>query len=212
GALALALSGGKDSLTLLFLLNAILKHHTPSLALVALHVGGAFSCGASVDQHFIQSVCDALEVPLRIQTTEGEPTSCYPCSRRRRSLLFEAAKDWGASTIAFGHHRDDNSETLFLNLLHKGEFAGMLPSLQMHRYDITLIRPLIYASEEEITAFAQKEGFLRTTCRCPIGQKSKRREVKQAIQRLKNAFPNIENNLSHASLSQGSDKAGRPLS
>ena len=209
--LAIALSGGKDSLTLLYLLKAISGRGFPPFQIYAIHVGGPFSCGAGVSEGFLRGICDALEVPIIFCNSkqERETLECYSCSRDRRKLIFDAAKSVGASTIAFGHHRDDNAETLLMNVLHKGEFAGMLPKIPMHDYGVTLIRPLIFASETEIRNFADLYGFSRIVCHCPVGQVSMRKKTKDLLLQLERAFPNAKHNLSSASLLYGSDKAAR---
>lgn len=207
--LAIALSGGKDSLTLLFLLKAILGKGFPECELYAVHVDGEFSCGAGINGSFLAGVCKTLEVPLltRASTQKRETLECYSCSRERRKLIFEAAKSVGATTVAFGHHRDDSIQTLLMNLLHKGEFAANLPKVPMVDYGITIIRPLIYLAEEEIREFAKLHGFARITCQCPVGQNSLRRQTEKMIEEIEHVFPNVRENLAHAAHEYGSDKA-----
>lgn len=206
--IAIALSGGKDSLTLLFLLAAALGRGLPDAKLYALHVSGAFSCGASLQEKWLSDICEALSIPFFSLVQEGsEPKECYSCSRVRRKLLFDKAKSLGIDTIAFGHHRDDNAQTLLMNLFQKGEFAGILPKIEMVRYGITIIRPLIYMGEGEIREFAKENGFLRLTCQCPIGAKSMRKKIEKEISALEELFPHVRGNLSHASLIYGSKKA-----
>jgi tRNA 2-thiocytidine biosynthesis protein TtcA len=206
-----ALSGGKDSLSLLFLLKAILGRGLPLLDLVALHIDGAFSCGAGLPRGYLAAICEELNVPLVVRSSKQQLDSleCYSCSRERRSLLFEAAREVGAEVVAFGHHKDDSVETLLLNLLHKGEFAALLPNLAMVHYGVRIIRPLIFASEEELRQFAQQYAFNRITCQCPVGARSKRREVKNLVNQLQLLFPNARDNLAQAGLLQGLDKARR---
>jgi len=207
--LGVALSGGKDSLALLFLLKAIVGHGFPNIELYALHVSGEFSCGAGVNINYLNLVCNELSIPLLIRESKQklETLECYSCSRERRRLLFEACKSVGATTLAFGHHRDDNAQTVLMNMLHKGEFAGNLPKLHMHDYGVTIIRPLIYISEEDLRTFAQQHGFMRVMCRCPVGQTSMRRQVADLITELENLFPNARENIARAGLLYGSDKA-----
>lgn len=210
--LGLALSGGKDSLSLLFLLKAISGRGFPDLEITAIHVSGEFSCGAGVQENYLKKVCDALSLPLIIRnsTQKRETLECYSCSRERRRLIFEAAKESGIHTIAFGHHRDDNAQTILMNLLHKGEFAGNLPKLEMVDYGVTLIRPLILVSEREILAFAKEYGFARMTCQCPVGQDSMRKKVDHLLNDLEELFPNVRANVASAGLIYGSDKARKP--
>ncbi len=209
---AVALSGGKDSLGLLFLLHAVKGKGFPPFEMVAIHVDGEFSCGAGVDAGFLKAVCKELgvEFVVRSSTQKREDLECYRCSRERRRLIFEAAKEKGATTVAFGHHRDDSAQTLMLNLLHKGEFAANLPKVHMHDYGITIIRPLIYVKETDLREFARHYGFARISCQCPVGQNSKRKVVDQILKDIETHFPHARGNLARAGLLYGSDKAARP--
>lgn len=207
--LAIALSGGKDSLTLLYMLKAIIGRGFSSVPLHAIHVSGAYTCGAGISINNLRSTCEQLGVNfiVRETTQQLDDLECYSCSRRRRTLLFEAAKEVGASTIAFGHHRDDHVQTVLMNLLHKGEFAGNLPKITMHDYGVTIIRPLIYISEQEIKTFAKQHNFLRITCQCPVGQNSMRKQVDQLLVDIETLYPNARANIASAGLRYGSDKA-----
>lgn len=208
-SIAIALSGGKDSLTLLFLLHAISGKGFPPFSLRAIHVDGEFSCGAGVDLPYIQSICHQLDVPLSVLTStqKRENLECYSCSRERRKLIFEEAKKQGCEKIAFGHHRDDYIQTLLLNLLHKAEFSSQLPKLKMVDYGVTILRPLIYITERQILDFAKLHGFQRISCQCPVGQNSKRKKVEEMIQGLEKQFPNVRSNLAQAGLHYGSKKS-----
>ena len=210
--LGVALSGGKDSLTLLFLLLALRGCGFPRFKITAFHVQGAFSCGPSVASDDLKNLLANLDVPLVVctSTQKREKLECYSCSRERRKLIFESAKEHGADTIAFGHHRDDSLQTLLMNTLHKAEFAANLPKVKMHYYGVTIIRPLIYISEKEIFAFAREHGFARITCQCPVGQNSKRLAAEQLLSQMEAVFPNARSNLAKLSLELGSDKALRP--
>lgn len=210
--IAIATSGGKDSLTLLFLLHALRGRGFPPFELHAIHVDGEFSCGAGIGGSFLGAICDKLGVNLiRCTSTQSrEGLECYRCSRERRRLIFDAAKQVGATTIAFGHHRDDSAQTLLMNLLHKAEFAANLPKVPMHDYGITIIRPLIYIAEDSIREFAKQYGFARITCQCPVGQNSKRKVVEQIIRDIEAHFPHARGNLARAGLLYGSDKAATP--
>jgi tRNA(Ile)-lysidine synthase TilS/MesJ len=209
---AVALSGGKDSLALLFLLKAISGRGFLPFKLHAIHVNGAFSCGAGINLEYLQAVCDRLEVPfiMRESTQTLESLECYSCSRERRRLLFDAAKSVGAQTIAFGHHRDDSAQTVLMNLLHKAEFAGNLPKICMREYGVTIIRPLIFVPEKDIITFAEHYGFKRIMCRCPVGQNSLRKKVDHLLSELETLFPNVRENVAKAALLYGSDKAKNP--
>ncbi len=210
--LAIALSGGKDSLTLLYLLKAISGRGFPDLDLMAIHVSGAFTCGASIPPDFLKSICKELSVKwnLKKQSQAKEPLGCYPCSRERRRLIFEEAKKEGYTTIAFGHHEDDFTQTLLMNLLHKGEFATNLAKINMIHYGVTLIRPLLYINETDILNFAKQHDFHRIVCKCPIGANSMRKKTEHLLNYLQKYFPNVRNNLAIAGRQYGSHKAEQP--
>jgi tRNA 2-thiocytidine biosynthesis protein TtcA len=209
--LGIALSGGKDSLTLLFLLKAMLGRGLPDLELTAFHMSGSFSCGPAVQQNYLRKICEALEVELVICTSEVEvpleELECYGCSRERRKQLFHAAKARGIEHLAFGHHRDDSIETLLMNLCQKAEFEPILPRVPMHRYGIVIIRPLFFASQELIRAFAKSYGFQRIVCQCPVGQRSMRAKTAQLLAEMELIFPQIRPNLLNAALTYGTRKA-----
>jgi len=210
--LVIALSGGKDSLTLLYMLSAINGLGFSKINLYAVHVAGKFSCGAGIDQNFLSAICKKLDIPLIVKKTnqEKEKLNCYSCSRERRKILFDAAKEVEACTVAFGHHRDDSIQTLLMNLFHKGEFAANLAKIKMIDYKIKIIRPLIYVSEKDILNFASLYKFLKITCQCPIGQNSVRKKTELILKDLETQFPNIRKNLFQASLVYGSNKAEKP--
>ena len=209
--IAIALSGGKDSLALLYLLHAIRGRGFPNFNLHAIHVSGEYTCGAGISIDFLRAICKELDVPLIIRTSTQklETLECYRCSRERRRLLFDAAKEAGATTIAFGHHRDDSAQTLLMNILHKGELSALLPKVPMHDFGVTIIRPLIYIGEQEIINFAKQHGFARITCKCPVGQNSMRRKVDEMIDQLSRHFPGARENIARCGLLYGSDKATR---
>ncbi len=209
--IAVALSGGKDSLTLLFMLSAISGRGFPRFDLAAIHVSGEFSCGAGVDIPYLKTICQKLGANFIVKesTQKLETLECYSCSRERRRLLFDAAKSVGAKTIAFGHHRDDNAQTVLMNMFHKGEFCGNLPKLHMIDYDQTIIRPLTYIGENEIYRFALQQGFARVVCGCPVGQNSMRKKVNELINEIEVLYPNARENIARAGLRYGSEKARR---
>jgi len=209
---AVALSGGKDSLTLLFMLKAIAGRGFPDFEIHAIHVSGEYTCGSGVNLDYLRTICADLDVNFIVCESKQklETLECYSCSRERRRLLFDAAKSLGADTIAFGHHRDDNAQTVLMNLLHKAEFAGNLPKIRMQEYGVTIIRPLIYIAEQNIRTFAQQNGFARIMCGCPVGQNSMRKHVDQLLSDIEALFPNARENVARAGLQYGSQKAATP--
>ena len=207
-SIAIALSGGKDSLCLLFLLKAISGKGFSDFDIHAIHIESEFSCGAGIDKNFLKNVCNQLDINYisKIQLKQDN-LECYSCSRERRRLIFETAKELGIKTIAFGHHREDSIQTVLLNLFHKSEFAGILPKINMVHYDVNIIRPLIYICENKILEFSKHYGFYRMTCQCPKGQNSNRKKVEEFLKDIEEVFPNVRSNLQKSILSYGSNKA-----
>lgn len=196
--IVVALSGGKDSLTLLLMLKAISGRGFPELDLHAIHIGGKYSCGAGISQQYLANICNRMQVPFRSIASSYEPDvlECYACSQVRRRLLFQSAKEIGATAVAFGHHRDDLVQTTLMNLLHKAEFSGMLPVLDMVHFDITILRPLIFIPEAWIRKFAKESGFARVTCRCPVI--SLRTKTEAILKDLEQTFPQARHNIALA--------------
>lgn len=209
--IGIALSGGKDSLTLLYMLKNLSGHGFNTFKITAFHVSGAFSCGASIEKDYLQKICDSLNIELItiISDRSIESLECYSCSRERRKLIFKKAKELNIETIAFGHHNDDHIETLMMNLCQKGQLEGNLPKVPMILYGITIIRPLILVQEKDIISFAKSSGFARIMCKCPVGQNSKRKKMKNLIDLVEIEFPHVKNNLSRCGLLFGSQKALR---
>lgn len=202
-----ALSGGKDSLSLLLMLKAISGRGFPELDLHAVNISGKYSCGAEVNTHYLIKICDRLQIPFTslVSPYAPETPECYSCSQARRRLLFQAAKEIGATAVAFGHHRDDLVQTTLMNLLHKAEFSGMLPVLDMVHFGITILRPLIFTPESLIKKFAKEHGFARVTCRCPVV--SLRSKAEQSLKMLEDFFPLARHNIALAVCENGSSKS-----
>lgn len=209
--IAIAFSGGKDSILLLIMLNALRARGFPYFDITCIFISGAFTCGASVDTKSMKSMCASLNAHFEeVVDSATELRSCYPCSRSRRSLLFSKTKELGISTIAFGHHKDDVNETALMNLLKKGSFEGMLPSIYMEKFQTTIIRPLYYVDERESVNFARLHDYLRISCKCPNGATSERHTVKLLLQNMNKEIPDASNNLFRAINTYGSKKALTP--
>lgn len=210
--IAVALSGGKDSLCLLAMLRAISHRGFPPFKLIALHISGQVNCGAAISQAHCQNFCRSLQIPLYVHQPKErlQDLGCYKCSRIRRSLLFDLAKEHDTQLIAFGHHRDDNAQTFMMNLVHGAKPAGMLPKVPMQKYGISIIRPLIFVSEEDILKFASAYQLLRATCQCPVGAQSHRKKIHEHLLALEQIYPNARKNIAQASLQWGLDDALKP--
>ena len=209
--IGIALSGGKDSLTMASHLAYISGKGFKNFKLHAFMVTGPFSCGPALLQENVAHVCKSLNIRLTFLDSGIDTISnCYQCSRKRRSLIFNALRDHGIDKVAFGHHRDDSIQTLLMNMLHKAEFCANLPVVPMQKFGVTILRPLIFVPEEEILAFARRHGFLKIMCQCPYASRSKRREVKDLLNAMQEVYPNAKRNLSLLAEHLGEKKALKP--
>jgi len=194
-----AISGGKDSLTMLHFLREIQKSGQVDFKLTAIHIKTDFHCGACVHQSALTDVFDRYDVAHVVRhiqvLDENKKTTCFWCSWCRRKCLFEAAQELGCNTIALGHHKDDIVETTLLNLFYKGEISTMRPRQDLFDGKLAMIRPLGYVAEDMVRTFAKDAGFPQQLCRCPFGAQSERKAMKNLIAQLSATQPDIRENI-----------------
>jgi tRNA 2-thiocytidine biosynthesis protein TtcA len=201
-----ACSGGKDSYTLLHVLMRLRERAPISFNLVAVHLDQG---QPDFPSHLIEAHFQAVGVPYRMVRRELWPvvkqmvpagkTACALCSRFRRAVLYDVAAELGCSSIALGHHRDDFIETLLLNALYAGSLKAMPARLRSDDGRNTVIRPLCYAAEEEIAAFAAAKAFPIVPCDvCGSQPQLRRKRVKALLKELSAEHPSIKANLLHA--------------
>lgn len=199
-----ALSGGKDSWTLLHVLDGLRQRAPVSFSLVAVTVhpgfpgfrtGGieAFLRQRGYDYRVVHAPIH--ELVLEKLTPDDSP--CSLCSRIRRGVLYTQARELGCTKIALGHHREDFIETLLLNQFYNGKTKAMAPLLRADDGRNTVIRPLVYVPEEKIARFAQEAGFPVTCCACPsCGDPDlKRARLKNLLAELEREHPGIKASL-----------------
>ena len=189
--IAVGVSAGKDSLTLLCAMAELRRFYPVPFELVAVTVDMGFEGG--MDFSPIQKLCDELNVPYHITKTEiskiifdirKEKSPCSLCAKMRRGALHRAAKDLGCNVVALGHHFDDAVETFMLNLFFEGRLGCFSPVTYLSRMDITLIRPMIYMPEKEVRYFANKVDLPVIKSPCPADGNTQREQMKQLLSRL----------------------------
>lgn len=198
---AVGLSGGKDSLTMMWLLNERLARIPITYELVPIYIDPGFEGGYS---EVLKSYCREMGYSLIVEHTDYGPVAhsdrnrenpCFLCSRLRRKRLFELADEAGCKKLALGHHKDDMIETLFINMCYAGEISTMLPVQTLFKGAFSIIRPLSYISEDEIIRFAEDRKFPTFRNSCPSADRSKRQDIKQLLNTLYQSNRKIKGNI-----------------
>lgn len=205
--IAVGLSGGKDSITLLAVLAAYKKFAPEKFDLIAINIDMGFE---DIDKNQVQATkdfCESVGVPLIIEKTDiaaiifderKEKSPCSLCSKMRRGALNNVAIDHGCNKLALGHHADDVIETMMLSLLYEGRFSTFMPVSYMDKSKITLIRPLVYIEEKQINWTSKRLGLPVIFNPCPRDKHTKREDVKQLIRNLDEQFVDSKKHIMSA--------------
>lgn len=193
-------SGGKDSLALLEVLALRARDPKQNYTVMAAHIA-VKNVAYEVDGDYIKELCERLGVELVqrvIDTTVKEGSDkpvCFVCSWNRRKTLFEIAKELGCNKLALGHHRDDAVESLLMSMMFNGTIASMPPKLDMFDHTFTLIRPLIYLTNEETRQYAGFRNFKKQKKNCPHERATNRNAVAEIIRQMETLSPHVRGNL-----------------
>lgn len=185
--IAVGVSGGKDSLTLLCVLAALRRFYPKrfELTAVSLHMGYN---GMSFDK--VKELCKELEIPYVVKDTDiaevifdvrKEKNPCSLCAKMRRGGVNDLAVELGCNKVALGHHNEDVLETFFLSLFFEGRLNCFSPMTYLSRRDIHVIRPMIYVPEGDIKGFARRQNLPIVHNPCPMDGVSKRQDMKEFI-------------------------------
>ena len=202
--IAVGLSGGKDSLALLYAMKHLQKFYPKSFDLCAVTVDLGFG---NFDLQAAKIFCQKLSVPYTVVPTEisqivfesrQESNPCALCAKMRKVALNKAAKDLGCNKIAYAHHRDDVIDTMMLSLIYEGRFHTFSPKTYLDRMDLFVIRPFLYVSEADIIGF--KNRYQLPVCKnpCPVDGKTKREFVKNLIKSINTEAPGVKDRFFHA--------------
>lgn len=199
--IAVCLSGGKDSITLLHALKALQRFYPKHFELIAISINPGFDF---FDEDLLKNICKEVDVPLFIECNHAkeivfdirnEKNPCSLCANLRRGIINSIAIKEGCNKIALGHNQDDVLETFLLNLLYTGTINTFAPVSFMDRTQITLIRPLVLTSEKNIRRYIRKVGTPVMNKVCPMDGKSKREDMKAQIISWQKNIPMIRANL-----------------
>jgi tRNA 2-thiocytidine biosynthesis protein TtcA len=193
-----AVSGGKDSLSLVKIMQDRIKFVPIEYEIVACHVDMGFEW---VDKHALTDYFQSESIPYVIANPpqawkgDSEPFGCFWCSWNRRKALFDLARELRCTKIAFAHHMDDIIETMLLNLFFQGEIGTMQPYQEMFDGELAIIRPLAYVEEKELLRLATILALPVSSSACPHGKTSKRKLVKGMVSELKKHNKNVKKNI-----------------
>ncbi|MEI3340429.1 MAG: ATP-binding protein [Eubacterium sp.] len=199
--IAIGISGGKDSLTLLYALHGLQRFYPQSFELIALSVDLGFD---EFDLSPIAALCDKMNIPYHIIPTEigkivfeerKEKNPCSLCAKLRKGAFNQIAKELGCNKIAYAHHKDDVLETMLLSLIYEGRFYSFPPKLHLDRMDLTVIRPLIYTLEADIIGFQHKYQLPVVKNPCPEDGLSRRSYAKELLRRINHENPGVKERL-----------------
>ena len=197
-------SGGADSLTLMWVLTERLKRVPINYELFAVYIDPGYegSFGESLEWYGnklgFSFRAEYTDYGRLAHSSENRENPCFLCSRLRRKRLFEIADELGCNKLALGHNKDDIIETLFMNICYAGEISTMVPSQTFFQEKFTVIRPLAFADEQLIRKFARDKKFPEFINTCPSANNSKRTEMKTFLQQLYRANKKVKGNIFRA--------------
>lgn len=195
-----ALSGGKDSLTMLQLMAERSRIYKPKISIVAAHVRMT-NIPYNANFAFLKNLCDSLGVELHIlessfdASTDKRKSPCFLCSWNRRKALFTLAQEIGCNKIALGHNMDDFIETMLMNMTFQGTFSAMAPVMSMDKFPMTIIRPLCLVNENDVEEYAKERAFPPLEKNCPYENDSHRKSMKDLLAHLEKLNPEARYNL-----------------
>ena len=203
-AVAVGVSGGKDSLLLLCALRHLQQFYPKQFSLRAITVELGFP---GMDFAPVAELCRRIGVPYtRIPTdirevvfdVRREPNPCALCAKMRRAVLAKLCQEYGCNKLALGHHREDVIETLLMSLFYEGRFHTFHPKTLMSRTGITVIRPLVYLPESHVKHMLKVLDLPLVASPCPVNGETKRQEMKELLNRLHRIYPDAEERFLHA--------------
>lgn len=199
--IAVGISGGKDSLTLLYALHGLRRFYPKKFTLSAITVHPGIE---GFDLSPIQALCDELDVPYYIVETDikkivfdirKEENPCSLCATLRKGAFNRKCEELGCNKVAYGHHKDDIVETMMMSLLYEGRFYSFSPKTFLDRKEITVIRPMMYIKEADIIGFTRKMNLPVCKNPCPADGQTSRQTTKELIQELNHRYPGCKDRM-----------------
>lgn len=204
--IAVGISGGKDSLTMLYALSNLRKFYPKKFEIEAISVSLGFE---DFDLSPIQELCTQLDVPFTIVNTEiadiifnhrKEQNPCSLCAKMRKGALNTKAKELNCNKIAYAHHLDDIVETMFLSLLYEGRFHSFSPVTYLDKMELIVIRPIMYVKEADVIGFKNRYNLPVQKNPCPVDGFTKREYVKNLVKQINYENPGAKDRIFRAIL------------
>lgn len=199
--IAVGISGGKDSLTLLYALHGLKRFYPQKFELSAITVDLGYE---KFDTEPLRELCESLDVPYKVVKTDiahilfeerKESNPCSLCAKMRKGALNDAVKEMGCNKVAYAHHKDDIIETMLLSLIFEGRFHSFSPKTYLDRMDLTVIRPMMFVDEADVIGFQNKYNLPVAKSRCPIDGFTKREYAKDLVKQLNHEHPGAKNRM-----------------
>lgn len=202
--IAVAISGGKDSLVMAKCFQELKRHGKKDFELEFIAMDPGYN---DENRERLLYNCEKLGIPVNLYESDifevadklAGDNPCYMCARMRRGNLYNKAQELGCNKLALGHHFNDVIETIMLNILFAGNFKTMMPKLHSDNFEgLELIRPLYYVKEESIIRFMQSTGLVALDCACKISEKKEgnmRFYIKDLIEDMKKVNENADINI-----------------
>lgn len=199
--IAVGVSGGKDSLTLLMVLNGLRRFYPKRFDIEAISVDLGFG---NIDFSRIESFCSEINIPYTVVQTgisdivfdiKKEKNPCSLCAKLRKGAFNTTASEHKCNKTAFGHHKDDAVNTMLLSLIYEGRFYSFAPITELDRTGLTLIRPLIYVNEADIKGYCNKNNIPVLKNPCPADGETKRQYVKDLAAQINRDNPGVKDRM-----------------
>lgn len=202
--IAIGISGGKDSLALLYALSGLRKFYPKKFEIIAVTADLGFG---SFDMSAVEKLCRELEVEYHLLKTDiamilkekvKKGTYCAMCAKLRKGAINNFAKEHGCNKVAYAHHQDDIVETMMLSLIYEGQFYSFGPKTYYKEADITVIRPLINIPESDMKGFRNKYSLPCVKNPCPHDGTTRRQYVKELVAKINKDNPGVKQKMYNA--------------
>ena len=196
-----AVSGGIDSLVLAWLLNDWQKKAPVKYGLRMVHIDmdlwrEEMNMPSPMEQMTEQMQKLGLDIHVeKSLPLKKEERNCFSCSKLRRKQLFDLASQFKCNKIAFGHHKDDLLETLFMNMFYSGNISTMVPKQELFSGRLSVIRPLAYVEKQEVEEIAEKLKLVAVSNLCPMAGDTKREKVQEMLENIYRQIPGAKASL-----------------